>query len=65
MAEDIGPDAVPLSIMNLMLVAAERGYKDCEAGKNLQAAFMSIHDMFEVEKPASNYSPNAGKRSAC
>jgi hypothetical protein len=42
---------VPLPIMNLMIVAAERGYKDCESGKNLQAAFMSIHDMFEVEKP--------------
>ena len=48
---------VPLPIMNLMLVAAERGYKECEAGHNLQMAFMSIYAMFEVEAPQPATSP--------
>lgn len=42
---------VPLTQMNLILVAVEYGFKQCERGKNLDAAFLSVYDLFEVEKP--------------
>lgn len=37
--------------MNLMLVAVEHGYKQCEKGVNLKAALASVYDMYEVAKP--------------
>lgn len=38
------------SQMNLMLVAVEHGFQQCEKGNNLEAAFMSVYDLYEVER---------------
>ena len=36
--------------MNLLLVAAEFGFRECEKGRNLQRALENISAMFEVTK---------------
>jgi len=43
--------ALTQSQMNLMLVAVEHGFKQCEKGFNLEAALMSVFDLYEVKKP--------------
>lgn len=35
--------------MNVMLVAVEHGFKQCEKGNNLQAALASVYDLYEVK----------------
>lgn len=40
--------------MNIMLVAVEHGYKQCEKGMNLQAAMASVFDLYEVTKPGQD-----------
>lgn len=42
------------SQMNIMLLAVEHGFKQHEKGNNLEAALMSIYDLYEVEKPKSD-----------
>lgn len=37
--------------MNLILMAVEYGYKQAEKGNNLEAAWRSIFDLYEVKKP--------------
>lgn len=37
--------------MNVMLLAVEHGYKQCEKGHNLQAALASVFEIYEVKKP--------------
>lgn len=39
------------SQMNVMLLAVEHGYKQCEKGHNLQAAMASVFELYEVAKP--------------
>lgn len=43
--------ALTQSQMNVMLLAVEHGYKQCEKGHNLQAALASVFDLYEVKKP--------------
>lgn len=43
--------------MNVMLVAVEHGYKQCEKGANLEAALASVYDLYEVGKPPGTH-PN-------
>jgi hypothetical protein len=40
------------SQMNVMLLAVEHGYRQCEKGHNLQAALASVFELYEVMKPA-------------
>lgn len=37
--------------MNIMLVAVEHGYRQCEKGANLGTALASVYDLYEVAKP--------------
>src|SRR5690348_121297 len=39
--------ALTQSQMNLMLVAVEHGFKQCEKGLNLEAALVSVFDLYE------------------
>lgn len=41
--------------MNVMLVAVEHGFKQCEKGVNLQAALASVYDLYEVGKPLGTH----------
>ncbi len=41
---------ISLGQMNLMLMAVEHGFKQHEKGKNLDAAWASLYDMYEVAK---------------
>lgn len=52
--------------MNVMLVAVEHGYKQCEKGANLQTALGSVHDMYEVEdcSPGSQYHSDVAQSGA-
>jgi hypothetical protein len=43
------------SQMNVMLVAVEHGYKQCEKGNNIQAALASVFDLYEVVRPGREY----------
>lgn len=46
--------ALTQSQMNVMLVAVEHGFKQCEKGNNLQAALASVFDLYEVKTPAKD-----------
>lgn len=37
--------------MNLILMAVEHGVRQCEKGRNLQAALASVFELYEVVPP--------------
>lgn len=41
---------ISLSQMNVMLLAVEHGYKECEKGHSLEKAMVTIFDIYEVER---------------
>lgn len=37
--------------MNLILMALEHGFRECERGKNLEAALVGVFDLYRVAPP--------------
>lgn len=46
------PPPIPISQqqMNLILMAVEHGYRQCEKGNNLEAALVSVFSLYVVKK---------------